>query len=311
MDLKNQNINENQPLVSIIITSYNQKKLLYRAVNSCVNQSYNNIEIIIVDDASADGSSELIKEFENNYKNIKGYIQESNIGVTKNRNFGFKIAKGELVTYLDGDDFFYSDKLQKEVEKISQGNYDVVFSNFNFANIDGEILKTWKYSNISNEFFLDKIIKRNFPYKTIFRNELMKVSILKKINYLDEELSLFEDWDFRIRYSFFAKIGFVDSIGSVYTYNEEGLSKVGNRNRKLIDELFKIYNKNKHLLDNIAYSRKMNITSYMDRFFKYEFFNKEEYDFFKTLNFVFILSIKYPFRIKEILYLAMKKFNER
>jgi glycosyltransferase involved in cell wall biosynthesis len=92
------------PLVSIVLTSYNQPDLLETAFQSLISQTYKNIEIIIVDDCSTDPlNRKLILKFQDDYPAIVRYIlHDENKSIPANKNSGFKIAKGEFITFLDG-----------------------------------------------------------------------------------------------------------------------------------------------------------------------------------------------------------------
>lgn len=109
------------PLVSVIIPTYNRKDLLLKAIDSVLNQSYENIEIIVVDD-----NSELIEvrrwvETKLNKKpQIKLVQNNSNLGGALSRNEGIKIAEGKFIAFLDDDDIYYKDKIKKQYKKFQQ-----------------------------------------------------------------------------------------------------------------------------------------------------------------------------------------------
>ncbi len=107
------------PLVSVVLTSYNQKEQFERAFNSLISQTYKSIEIIIVDDCSTDNESQsYIKWLGEQYPDIVRYhLQKKNVGIPKNKNTGFKMACGDYVTYLDGDDQYYPEKIEREVDR--------------------------------------------------------------------------------------------------------------------------------------------------------------------------------------------------
>ncbi len=240
------------PLVSIILTSYNQPLQLKRALNSILNQSYRNIEIIIVDDHSTDGISEIfIKNMASQYpEKIKYHIQAKNIGIAKNKNTGFKLASGELITYLDGDDYYLHNKIECEINQFLQTpNLDVVYSNFRLADENNDHIYNWieNRNEIKEGYIFDDIIQRDFPKGILFRCELMRASVLKNINYYTENIKAYHDWDSRIRYAPFAEIGYSDNIGSVYVQDNEGISKRMNQIH-LLKELEWVYRKNLHLL---------------------------------------------------------------
>ena len=91
--------------ISVIIPNYNRAKIVTKAIDSVLNQSYPNVETIIVDDGSSDGSFEYLK---NKYKQHENVIilKQNNNGVSSARNIGIKHAKGEWISFLDSDDFF-------------------------------------------------------------------------------------------------------------------------------------------------------------------------------------------------------------
>ncbi|WP_414544542.1 glycosyltransferase family 2 protein [Nostoc sp. CCY0012] len=103
---------DDTPLVSIIIGNYNYEKFVGQAINSALNQTYPNIEVIVVDDGSQDKSREVI----NQYGNQVIPIFKENGGQPSNYNIGFAKSKGEIICFLDSDDIFLSDKVEKVVK---------------------------------------------------------------------------------------------------------------------------------------------------------------------------------------------------
>lgn len=93
------------PKVSIILPIYNVEKYLKKCLDSVVNQTYKNIEIIAINDASPDKSLEIIKEYQNSYKNIKVINNSINLGLSASRNIGMQYAEGDYIFFLDSDDW--------------------------------------------------------------------------------------------------------------------------------------------------------------------------------------------------------------
>lgn len=218
------------PLVSIVLASYNQKEELERAFNSLLAQTYKNIEIIIVDDCSTDNESQsYIKWLREQHPDIVRYhLQEQNVGIPKNKNTGFRMARGEYLTYLDGDDLYYPEKIEREVGRFAASpELDVVYSNFHYVSSCQREPTPWKGTGdeIHEGNILEYVMTRDFPGKTLYRFELIKASVMRKIGFLDESLVAFEDWDSRIRYSAFARVGYCDNVGSIYNVNDQGISK--------------------------------------------------------------------------------------
>lgn len=107
----------NEPLVSIIIPTYNQKDFVRETLESVLAQTYSNIEIIVTDDGSTDGTVYILQEYVSRYPTkIKLITSNKNTGITKNANRGLKAVKGEFIAWLGGDDLMLPDKIKKQVE---------------------------------------------------------------------------------------------------------------------------------------------------------------------------------------------------
>ena len=103
------------PTVSVIIPTYNRAHLISRAIKSVLNQTYQDFEVIVVDDGSTDNTEEVIKEFQKKDERIKYVRHEKNKGGSAARNTGIKAAKGKYIAFLDSDDEWLSKKLQKQI----------------------------------------------------------------------------------------------------------------------------------------------------------------------------------------------------
>jgi glycosyltransferase involved in cell wall biosynthesis len=107
-----------QPLVSVLIPAYNASSYVYSTIESVVNQSYRNLEIIICDDASTDDTTEIVKKFMKKDKRIKLYVNKSNFYIAGNRNNLLSYAKGEFIAWMDADDISRSNRIEKQLEVI-------------------------------------------------------------------------------------------------------------------------------------------------------------------------------------------------
>lgn len=129
-------------LVSIIIPVYNTEKYLRKCLDSVVNQTYKNIEIILVNDGSTDESENICKEYENNYKNIK-YIKKENGGLSSSRNYGVKQATGEYICFIDSDDYI-DENLIDNLKKYMEAEDDII--KYKLIKIDSEYKNEEKIS---------------------------------------------------------------------------------------------------------------------------------------------------------------------
>lgn len=119
--------------VSFILIGYNIEQYVEKAILSVVNQTISDIELIMVDDGSTDGTLEIMRKFEEEYVSCK-VIQQSNKGANAARKEGFKCAVGKYVVFIDGDDWV-EEKLAEEVYEVAEeGKYDIVMYNHNIVN---------------------------------------------------------------------------------------------------------------------------------------------------------------------------------
>lgn len=116
--------------VSVIIPMYNSEKYIKDCINSVINQTYKNLEIIVVDDASKDLSVDIINSIKD--ERIKLIKLQKNNGVSIARNKGIEIAKGKYICFLDSDDIWELDKIEKQVVFIEKNNYEFIYSNYDF-----------------------------------------------------------------------------------------------------------------------------------------------------------------------------------
>ena len=114
--------------VSIIVPVYNVEKYLKRCVDSLIEQSYKNLEIILVDDGSKDNSFSICKEYESKDSRVRIFHKE-NEGLGLTRNYGIEKSTGEYITFVDSDDYLTLDAVETMVEKAAVTNADVVVAN--------------------------------------------------------------------------------------------------------------------------------------------------------------------------------------
>lgn len=159
---------ENNIKISIIIPIYNMEKYLRKALNSCINQTLKEIEIICIDDCSTDKSSEILKEYTQKDSRIKIITQKINQGQGVARNIGIKQAIGEYIMFLDPDDWYELCACETAYKQITKNNNDIVLFNFFYYNNETKkfsisenytnALNNYKhYNNLST-------LKDNVPY---------------------------------------------------------------------------------------------------------------------------------------------------
>lgn len=129
MDKKGSDNAQLQPLVSVIVPVYNVKEYLNRCLESLINQTYRNLEIILIDDGSTDGSDSLCDKWSSNDSRIK-VIHSENHGVSHARNLGLNQASGDLISFIDSDDWVDRDWYKKLVKEMVRSQTDVCVGAF-------------------------------------------------------------------------------------------------------------------------------------------------------------------------------------
>lgn len=139
------------PLVSILIPLYNSEQFIGETIESCLNQSYKNLEIIIVDDGSTDTSLSIVENYAKTYKTIKVFTQK-NSGAPRARNLAFQKSTGEYIQYLDADDLISENKIASQMALVRQyGNKHIYSSKYiHFFNVMGD--RTYVKQNVDKSF---------------------------------------------------------------------------------------------------------------------------------------------------------------
>ncbi|MCM3208244.1 glycosyltransferase family 2 protein [Paenibacillus illinoisensis] len=204
-----------QPLVSILIRTIGRIELLNEALISIRNQTYSNIEVIIVEDGGAH-SEKFIKEHFNDL-NITFFGIEEKVGRSKAANIAMDKANGEFLNFLDEDDLLFPDHVEVLVNELSKHSYSVVYS---------------VAFEVPTEYFPDRS-KKEHAYRVVFKNKFNRLKLFYQ-NYLpiqcvmfnkelvrdkiyfDEHMDALEDWDFWVRLSLENDFFFVDKTTSLY-----------------------------------------------------------------------------------------------
>lgn len=239
-----------QKKVSIIISCYNQELYIKEAIDSALNQTYKNIEVICVNDASSDKSVDVIKEYEK-LDNFIFINNSENKGVISSRNEAIKIATGEYILPLDGDDIIEPTYAEKAV-KILDENPDIGIV-FCHARLFGKGMKTSYF--IPTDYDLNKMLFVNQVFNSAFFRKKDFDSVGGYKHYMDLG---WEDWDLWL--SFLEKGLKIYLIPEVlFNYRKQiSNSRTGNANSN-IDELYsnilknhiELYANNKHCIDKI------------------------------------------------------------
>ncbi|MBR0097108.1 MAG: glycosyltransferase family 2 protein [Synergistaceae bacterium] len=135
-------------LLSVIIPAYNTAKFLNKCVESVANQTYKNIEIIIVDDGSQDNTPQICDELANKFNNIK-VIHQENQGSNITRRNGFNASRGEYIAFVDSDDYIYLNSYETAIKILEENNADMVQFGIYDVDLDGKIIKEWQRDDLT------------------------------------------------------------------------------------------------------------------------------------------------------------------
>ena len=163
-------------LVSIVMTTYNGEKYLKEQLDSIVQQTYKNIEIIIVDDCSTDKTSEILINYAAQYKNIGLYFNEQNLGYIKNFEKGFLLSSGSFIAPSDQDDVWHTNKIKLLIEAIDDCSLiysDSFICNENLETNGKKISDKVHFSNL-NSCLQQAVFSRIYGHTILFKRELLK-----------------------------------------------------------------------------------------------------------------------------------------
>lgn len=128
-------------LVSVIIPVYNAEKYISETIESVLNQTYQEIEIVIVDDCSNDKSRQIIENYAVNYSNIVFHTQDKNYGAAVARNKALRIARGRYVAFLDSDDLWYPQKIERQLKFMKNNNAPICFTSIEMIDEKNNLIK--------------------------------------------------------------------------------------------------------------------------------------------------------------------------
>lgn len=131
-------MNYTKELVSIVMPSFNSENVIEDSINSVLNQTYSNWELLIVDDCSSDNTVEVVRKIAKKDKRIKLTVLDKNSGAGIARNQAIRQAKGKFLAFIDSDDLWMSNKLEKQIKFMNENNYYFTSTNFNEIE-DGKI----------------------------------------------------------------------------------------------------------------------------------------------------------------------------
>lgn len=218
-------------LVSAVITTHNRKELLLKAVQSVLNQTYENIECIVVDDASTDGTKDLLVDLIQEKKIKYIYIApEDSKGGNHARNIGISNSAGEYIAFLDDDDEWMPQKIEKQIEAI-KNNADIgfVYCAINRVFIKNGVEYKSQRSNSGGKKEGDLSKEVLIHIITVTSTILVRRLILDKAGVFDESLKFWQEYEFCIRALQETRAKYVDEVLVKYRVFENDSQRLSNK----------------------------------------------------------------------------------
>lgn len=276
--------------VSVIVPVYNVEKYIKRCLETLVQQTLEDIEIVIVNDGSTDQSKLIIEKYVKKYPLKIKYIEKQNGGLSSARNFGLRYAKGKYIAFLDSDDYVEKNMYEEMYKKAIQDKSDIVECDF---------IWEWELSNCAikecnKNIKIKKDMRKNYKNKkemmrkprVVAWNKLIKRKIIEENNITFPEGLIYEDLEF-----FFKLIPFVNKISYInkyFVHYMQRVDSISNTQTEKNADIFKI-------LDNII-----------------EFYKKNElYDKYKKELKYMSLRILFGSSMKRILKIKNRKVRRK
>lgn len=229
--------------VTIIIPVYNGKKRIKKCIESVLNQTYSNTEIIVIDDGSKDGSYEYLIEVYGKGRSDKlQFIRKENEGVAKTRNQGIQMATGEYVAFIDQDDYILPEYLNNYMAKVEETEAEIVVGGYKRISDEGVVSRTEKLDDTE---WAKMVVTA--PWAHVYKTDFLKEN---KIEFLSTGLG--EDIYFNmLAYSCADKVCIIDDVSYMWVDNPISVS---NSKQNVISEkrnpLFLLNELKNHLPDN-------------------------------------------------------------
>ena len=215
------------PLISVVIPTYNRADLIPKAIQSVLDQTYQNWELIIVDNYSDDGTKEVIDSFKDS--RISMLLLPRTGSVAASRNFGVQHSKGEWIAFLDSDDWWFSEKL-KTVSEVTQNSSDLIYHDLQIVSgpDDPKSRRKTKSRKLKDPIFLDLLLNGN---DIALSSVTVRKSIFLKVSGMNESPTFFaiEDYDTWLRIAKITnRFAHIPKALGAYQLHDGNIGKINN-----------------------------------------------------------------------------------
>lgn len=177
-------------MISVIMPAYNAAAYISQAIASVLNQTYQELELLIIDDGSRDETERIIQQFSQQDSRIRAIKNAENLGVAKTRNRGISLAKGEWIAFLDSDDIWRADKLEKQLEAAEQLHAAFLFTGSAFVDDKGNHLE--HYLSVPSRITYRELLKQNIIScsSVLIRKELILAYPMEHADEMHEDFAV-------------------------------------------------------------------------------------------------------------------------
>lgn len=229
-------------MISVILPTFNRESTIYDAIMSVLNQTYTDLELIIVDDGSTDRTYEIVKDITD--LRVKYFKNEKNIGACASRNKGVHLSSGKYIAFQDSDDIWLENKLMEQITFLKENDADLVYCAMNRYDINGK----------DYEKYPKRILDYSQDISLQFLKENMAgtVCVFCKKEYIennlfDEEMPRLQDWEFMVRFSKKYKVVYQDMVLVNSYVQNDSISKNPEKGLRAFELLYK---KNIDIIDS-------------------------------------------------------------
>lgn len=227
-------MHEDDPLVTIVTPTFNQAAYIRETIESVIEQRYSNLEYIVIDDGSTDDTPEILRSYGGRFQ----WMSQSNSGQTSAINRGWRIARGEILAWLNSDDTLLPGAIQAAVTYLKQNpDIGIVFGDTQYT--DGAGKPLWR-SSVSRSIDYKRIViecENPIPQPSSF----IRREVITNVGFLDERYYYFMDWEFWLRSGLHHSIGYLPELLSTYRLHDS--SKTVSQAGRFASELAVVYSR--------------------------------------------------------------------
>ncbi len=254
----------NLPLVSVVVPCYNHEKYVKETIESIINQTYKNIELIVIDDGSKDNSVSVIQELADKYGFT--FIHRPNKGLSATLNEGIRLAKGKYFSSIASDDILFLEKIEKQVKFMeSNPKYGMCYGKIVY--FEDSIENTYDYPNSNKQgWVFDDLLNYGcfIPAPSYFTRK----EVFESVGGFDKNLWI-EDWDMWLRIAKKYQVGYIDEYLAYYRKHDTNISSQSLKMYKAEKQILEKY-KDYENFNNVIKNKKIVWFSLLSRKYKKE-----------------------------------------